>query len=250
MSNQWEVKWWRVAVALACLFGILFLAEFVVEYWWMPWHDGQALARLYPNLRAVPEPVTDKTISKLDGEQVELHGVSLQAPWKVTKQVRGVLLFGDDRSLLFFDSLGAPGRISLMQQNAKTQKKIQAILDLLDTRTVSSDYNLMAAAMATTQADSHWWVARKENIRRDVLLTIKSEEVREANAVYEIAANELRGFQFGNPAAAPYDVRLVLFDRSDRRYEFFLDRKEKNAPFVTQAEVNAIVASIRPIPQS
>jgi len=137
--------------------------------------------------------------------------------------------------------------VSLMQENAKTQKKVD-FRELLGTQILSSDYNLMAAAMATTQADPHWWAAPKENRRRDVLLTLKSEEMRDANAVYEISGNGLRGYQLGNPAAAPYDVRLVLFDRKDRRYAVLLHRSEKNAPFVTQSEVNAIVASIRPIP--
>lgn len=250
MSNRWEVKWWRVAIALACIFGFFYLAEFVVERWWMPWHDGQVLVRLYPNLRAALLPVPDKTITKLDGEQVELFGVALQTPWKVTKQVRGVVLFENDRSLLLFDPLGTPSRVSLMREEAKTQKKVEMIRELLGTQILSSDYNLMASALATTQTDPHWWASPKENIRRDVLLSTKSGEMRDANAVYQISGNELRGFQFGNPTAAPYDVRLVLFDRNDRQYEILLRQNERKAPFITQAEVNAIVASIRPIPHS
>ena len=75
-------------------------------------------------------------------------------------------------------------------------------------------------------------------------------EMRDSNAIYRIDADELHGFQFGNPASAPYGIELQLFDRNDRRYDIVISRRSQNTPFLTQPEVNAIVASIRPIPHS
>jgi len=111
-------------------------------------------------------------------------------------------------------------------------------------------YGNPETAIAVAPANSNWWATFTQSSRRTVLLKLKLIEMHDAKAIYQINANELHGFQFGNPAVAPYEVWLVLFDRNDRRYEISLHRKENNAPFVSQAEVNAIVASIRPVPHS
>jgi hypothetical protein len=54
----------------------------------------------------------------------------------------------------------------------------------------------------------------------------------------------------GNPAIAPYSVELDLFDRNDRRYKIIIIGKDKKRPVLTQADINAMVASFRPIPHS
>jgi hypothetical protein len=254
MSKQWEVKWWRVGAALACVFGGLSLVGVAFENVWLPWYEGRELVRENPYLGAVPAPVSDKTVAKLDGVRLDLFGVSLQVPWNEVVRNKTVgntslISFEDDRSLFIFDPSTAFSQVRALQGKGRTQREAKAIRNLFGTRALSSNYDLMAAELATP-AESSWRDSLLEGKRRAILLTLKSVEMNDSNAVYGISANELHGFQFGNPAVAPFEVSLVLFDRNDRRYEISLGRKEKNAPFVTQAEVNAIVASIRPIPHS
>jgi hypothetical protein len=145
-----------------------------------------------------------------------------------------------------FDPSTAFSRVRALQGKGRTQREAKAIRNLFGSHALSSNYDLMAAELATP-AESSWWDSLLEGKRRTILLTLKSVEMNDSNAVYGISANELHGFQFGNPAVTPFEVSLVLFDRNDRRYDIWFHRKEKNAPFVTQAEVNGIVASIRPI---
>jgi len=55
----------------------------------------------------------------------------------------------------------------------------------------------------------------------------------------------MRGFQFGDPMVAPYEVTLELFDQIDRPIHLFIGGVGQNQPVSTQAEINALVASIQ-----
>jgi hypothetical protein len=57
----------------------------------------------------------------------------------------------------------------------------------------------------------------------------------------------LRGFQVGNPAVSPFIVRLALFDQNNRQYDFAFSGRDREHPVLSQAQVNAFVASIKPI---
>jgi hypothetical protein len=60
----------------------------------------------------------------------------------------------------------------------------------------------------------------------------------------------MHGFQIGDPALSPYKVVLDLYDRSDRRYQILIVGKDLTHQVITQAEINGMVASLRPIPHS
>jgi hypothetical protein len=66
--------------------------------------------------------------------------------------------------------------------------------------------------------------------------------------IYTISANGLRGFQEGNPSVKPCRVRLDLFDSADRHYGLIIGTQNDRGPALSQAEVNAIVASLQPVP--
>ena len=46
----------------------------------------------------------------------------------------------------------------------------------------------------------------------------------------------------------PYRVRLDLFDSADRRYGLIIGTQNDRGPALSQAEVNAIVASLQSVP--
>jgi hypothetical protein len=107
----------------------------------------------------------------------------------------------------------------------------------------------MAAELQASPDQIHWW-DRKGNVRVGVLLGLKQIEVLDSTAIYRIENKEMHGFQFGNPAVNPHHVTLDLFYVNDRRYELLIASSEKDQQMLTQADINAIVASFRPIPHS
>ena len=61
--------------------------------------------------------------------------------------------------------------------------------------------------------------------------------------------NSSRGFQRGNPSLVPHQVKLELFDTADRHYRIWIT-SNREGPAITQPEINAIIASIRPTSQN
>ncbi len=75
-------------------------------------------------------------------------------------------------------------------------------------------------------------------------------EMVECTAIYHVANSELRGFQFCDADVAPHRVVVNLFDVNNRRYELIIASRDAAKPAVTQADINAIISSMRPIPHS
>jgi len=55
----------------------------------------------------------------------------------------------------------------------------------------------------------------------------------------------MRGFQYGDPMVAPYNVNLDLFDGSDWHYRLSIVGQNDHRPVITQAQINGLVASFR-----
>jgi hypothetical protein len=58
----------------------------------------------------------------------------------------------------------------------------------------------------------------------------------------------MQGFQFGDLAASPHRVTVDLFDVNNRWYQMVIASPANGANTITQSDVNAIIASMRPIP--
>ena len=64
--------------------------------------------------------------------------------------------------------------------------------------------------------------------------------------IYTISAGALHGFQIGNPDTSPTDAHVALFDQTDRYFSFDVSGPQKHGQILTQSEMKAIVASIKP----
>ncbi len=254
MRDMWQVKWWRVGVALLVCFAAMFAAGFVWEQW-AGWQLTQEFLRENPNLVAVPVPLPDTRIAQLDGARVAILGLSVQVPWKEVLRQRdfGTMSFVGfkDGGVLMLTSPSITKAIDQrIQSLAKNRQEADAIRETIGSHVSNCCYDLMARELAATPSQVRWWNQWGNGRSNFVLLMRKSEEVMDSSTIYNMSGGEMRGFQFGNPAVAPYGVTLELFDRDDRRHEIRISRYDASSPFLTQAEVNAIVASIHPIPHS
>jgi len=174
----------------------------------------------------------------------------MQTPWKAMEEerdFRGVtsLDFAQARLLIFDPS----GELELDKSIRTRGITRHWYARLFDRKTYKTDFDLMAAEMHVTPAQVKWWATRRSNVRNMTLLVFKETEVgnRPTN-IYLIHFGALRGFQLGDPRVAPFDVKLTLFDENDRRYEFWLAGRDRQRPTLSQAQINAFVNSIRPLP--
>jgi hypothetical protein len=101
--------------------------------------------------------------------------------------------------------------------------------------------------MAATPDRVKWWKAPSQNATDLFLLSQKMFARFGCQGTPDrIASSEVRGFQFGDPAVAPYCVKLDLFDAAGHHYAMTITSGARG-PVIKQAEVNAMVASLRQI---
>jgi len=252
--NAWrQVSWKRVGVIVPILVGVAALLDWA-RHDLLALYFARETAKGEPNLSSVPEPVPDKTVAVLDGLHLNHFEYSLRVPWREAdferdaKSVVGIH-FRSGAGLMMFDPLSAVDAVKEMRGRARSDtRKLRRIFG---DRALSSNYDFMAAEMAVTPSEIKWWNPPGANARCLVLLNLKAMEIHGiSNAIYRRSSEEMRGFQFGNPSVAPYQVELNLFDRNDRRYKIIITGKKPAGQAITQAEINAMVASLRSIPHS
>lgn len=250
----WYVSWKRVALALAIVFGSLcslaVLADFAF-YRFMPWYLARQTCRDDPSLGIMPQNLADKSMAAIDGMRVQRFDYSLQLPWNdlvLQRDFQKVSFFAFSRgvTVVVNDPNSEFSQLTLFRGDSKAQT--DAMVRVLGGRALSSNYDLLAAELNASPSDVHWWASRVRNTHAMILLNMKSMETIDANAIYPVGNEEMHGFQFGNPSTAPFRIRLDLFDRADRKYEISFHGAKLTHPVMTQAELNAVIWSLRPIP--
>jgi hypothetical protein len=198
-----------------------------------------------PALAKLPVPLPDQSLATLSESPILLFGLTVHTAWG---------RFGEIQS--------TPGvaRIPFLDRNvemllyAPHQENFEkAMWDSAragPTKTHLSSLELMAAELATTPDQVKWWGSPIQNEAKSFLLAMKSLKMGDTRSIYFVNFGGWRGFQEGNPALLPYRVRLDLFDSEDRDYEIIISPKSGVGPSFSQAEVNAMVASLQPLPHN
>jgi hypothetical protein len=148
--------------------------------------------------------------------------------------------------MMVFDPASEVDGARIMRGETAQQQKMMN--KVIGSRTLSSNYELMSAEANATPAEVKWWAMRAHNVRSLILLMNKSMNVSEVNAIHSVRSNVMRGFQYGDPDVPPYFVQLDLFDESDNHYKIIITGKREGRSVITQAQINALVASFRVLP--
>jgi len=247
VNKWWGVSWKRVGIALLLVFGSLWLvygAAVLISYQLRPWLTARSLAKEFPELDRVPVALADKSLSPLAGIRVEVNGLSLQTPWKDVAEKRATqrpsfVFFSDGAGIMALDPAQDMDRylLVLFRNN-----------HVLDEQTLRSSYALRATSMAATSEQVKWWRLPRQNLKYLLPFTLKATALQGPGALYSISSGQFHGFQIGNPSVAPYEVNLDLYDGADRHYRIRFFERGAPRPFLTQGEINAMMASLRPAP--
>jgi hypothetical protein len=245
--NRWRsVSWKRVGIALLLVyisFWAVWGAFLLISHQLRPSITARELARDFPELNTIPRVAPDTSQAPLAGVRVEFFGLSFQTPWKdivhkTSSHYISSANFNDGAAVMAFDPDLNPDKLVVRQLRAN---------HVLDDQALPSDYGLWAAAMATTSDQVKWW--RLPSQKRFALLMTKMALIHgDSSALYSFASGGFRGFQEGNPSVAPYRVELNLFDNLDRHYQIVFSDRDMHQPFLTQAEINSMIASLKSVP--
>jgi hypothetical protein len=243
MAKWWGVSWKRVVVVLVIVFAIVWLIGRATERM-EPWIESRRILRDTPGVNAVPIAQPDTTIAQLSGGRVEFFGISMQTPWGGVINANlapgmAVIPFPEHCATIF------------LYEHTKDEFE-RAMFDRAASNRGaginSTSFGLMSAEMNVTPEELKWWYSRDRNEAASFLLEMKAMKLGGARVIYSIQIGNYRGFQEGDPQRAPYSVRLDLYDASDQHYEIVISSPGGGQAVITQAEVNAMIASIRRAP--
>jgi hypothetical protein len=137
---------------------------------------------------------------------------------------------------------------SLSLDTLKLVRSDAGLSQIVGQETLRSNYALTAAGMAATPGQVKWWRTARGNARSMFLLSMKMTAIHGLGPIYTVHSGEFHGFQEGNPSVSPYRVRLDLFDGADRHYQITIADVDRTHPVLSQAQLNAVATSLKPIP--
>lgn len=222
-----------------------------VLYLIYPWLASQRMGKIDSRLSVIPVDLPTKAEAPLSIASIDCYGIRLPLPGEVVDVAQGDWITSvrlhSGGNLMFENTSHSQGWLEMAIGESHTQS-------LFGKEVLSSKFNLMQAAMWATPDQAKWWRFRSlENQRVEYLLVAKSFLLNSpsyyaltSHPIYEFAAGDFRGFQIGNPSVAPYEAHLDLFDGADRHFKLDVVGPEGHGQILTQADINGIVASIRP----
>jgi hypothetical protein len=216
----------------------------VLVWFLQPWYFARKIGSQMLALHVEPAHLVDTNRSPLDPERLQAFEYSFQSPWgkvNTRKDLKHatVLLWNDGPIITAFEPVSRSD--SDLMLNPKSDK-----VHDLGPIFVNHGYNSLAAELNATPDEIHWW-DRTGSARLGYLLAMKELNLQRGSVTYKIENDELRGFQFSDHAVGSLRVTLELFDVNSRRYELTIT-SPPDSRRVTQADVNAIVASMHPVP--
>ncbi len=242
MRKWWHVSPKRVVIAVVVVFTLMWMAGKAAE-WLAPRTEARSMLRNYPELAQLPVPLPDQSLATLSDNPLVFFGLTVYTPWG---------RFGTIQSAPGIAMIPFPERhLEMILYKPQADSFEKAMWD--NARPVKSGisgYQLMAAEMAATPDQLKLWKGPSRNEASSFLLEMKQLILGDMRAIYAISAGEFRGFQEGNPTDPPYRVRLDLFDSADYHYQIVISAKGGSGPTFSQAEVNPMVASVKPLPHN
>jgi hypothetical protein len=248
-SGVKRVSWRRVGICLLIIFAAIWLIyplTLHVAVWYLARKEARdATASI------MPQRLPNSAIADLKGgTEVSALGYNFAVPWKVSKR--------SDRGTLSMLTLGNGAEIAIDHiENSglgpgliahSTPLQAAAFRSVFGSPALSSKYTWLEAELGSSPADVSFWRSRISNARALTLMTLKEGDIGKAKVVYSIAAGGMHGFQVGDPQQPVSPVWLRLFDANDREFWMILHRAPSGVGF-TQEQINAMVASMRPVSQ-
>jgi hypothetical protein len=204
-----------------------------------------------PSLAVVPVPLSDTSISAVQGTTLTAFGYQFDVPWKMKelKHAGAIAIFASEpeqEAIMFWDPAKTAGLVKIMKDSPGTPVKEMAVV--YGENTIRSNYDFHHALVNSTPSELSYFLPGRTVVRAAVLLMLKPMEMIDAETgIYSFNTEHLRGFQNGDPAKAK-NVMIKAYDSEDREFQFVFGSKVYPSTGLTQADINLALQSLRPVP--
>jgi hypothetical protein len=210
-------------------------------------------ARTQPELWIVPQPLPATPAETSPGKSFSYFGYEFESPWTEVAIERkfqsvAVVNFSGGQGVSVFDWRDSDGLVAAMKGGSPEQAA--ALETLFGEGTMRSNYALISRTLNVTPADLRIFSSRQKMVGNSILLRFKQIEIsRVKGHVYSFQTESFRGFQEGDPQLDRM-VIINAFDVQDHKVQLLVGAKPGTNPMPTQADINRILYSFRPVSTS
>jgi hypothetical protein len=204
-----------------------------------------------PTLAQVPQTLNVPALDKPTGTHIEFFNYECMAPWKgpaKTDQQNDWVdfTFPDGAKLRAYSPESQANSLEVFKGTDQAQQ--ERATRLFGKHPFDSNYDLYVAVYNTTPSQLTSFMSRQESERVNTLLLWKANfDMQLPGGTFRFEANDLRGLQFGDPAAS-HAVFLRAFNNRDRQFEIMVAMAQNASEKLNQGDVNQIIATLKPIP--
>jgi hypothetical protein len=199
------------------------------------------------NLWVVPVPLPSLEVSGEPGTKLSYAGLDFEVPWRgvqAKKEYERLLRVQFDSGIIIVahhpDHVVNPAK-TMRDAAGGRQEDLQGAFGEETLRTPYDFYDVM---LRSTPDDVVPFMGYRRARGMLVLFVLKSLEFREGtDRIYSLELGEWRGFQFGDPSRARL-VRILLFDRGEKIYQFQMAKAENSAATLTQGQINRVLTTL------
>ena len=207
-------------------------------------------ARTHPELWVVPQPLPATAAETSPGKFFSYFGYEFESPWTEVAferktQTAAVLNFSGGQGIAVFCWSDGQAPLQVLKNGSPDNgATLQRVFGVEATR---SNYAFISSILNVTPGDLRIFSSFHKMVTNSVLLSMKQIEVSTVKGrVYSFQTNAIRGFQKGDPLQDA-NVTIEAFDAQDRRLQLLIGAKPNSSPKPTQADINRILYSLRPV---
>jgi hypothetical protein len=207
-------------------------------------------ARTHPELWVVPQSLPTTAAETSVGKSFSYFGYEFESPWTEVAverktQSAAVLNFFGGQAISVFDWRDSDALVQAMKGGRVERESAMEIV--FGKETMRSNYDLTSRTLNVTPGDLRIFSSRQKMVGNSILLKFKEIQIsRVKGRVYSFQAESFRGFQKGDPLHDDI-VTIEAFDAQDHKIELLIGAKPNTSPRPTQADINRILYSLRPV---
>jgi hypothetical protein len=225
----------------------------------MVWLYGQPLgmmlyakwdARTHPELWVVPQLLPATPAETSLGKSFSYFGYAFESPWTEVAFERklesvAVLNFSGGQLISVFNWQDDDDIVRAMKGGSA--ERGAALETVFGKDNMRSNYALISRTLNITPRDLRIFSSRQTMVGNSVLLMIKQIHLSKVKGrVYYFQTGSFRGFQEGDPVHDDI-VTIQAFDAQDHKIELLVGAKPNTGLKPTQADINRILYSFRPL---
>jgi hypothetical protein len=205
------------------------------------------LYRDAPIVNMRPVALRDQSAAPGEGSKLSCFEYEFEVPWQDVDaqniQRKSMVLIPFRSGLQIVMGHGSTHElVDTVMKNSETSP--QDFRVIYGDEAAGSDYDFLNLVLNATPGQVSLLDSKKAVVRKSTLVLYKALVVPGESGIFEVQANEFRGFQYGDPDKHPKKVTVVLYSAQGGA-ELNFRQKDSKPLTISQRDINRAIQTLR-----